>query len=32
MAATIVIDAGHGGSDVGATSDGIYEKNITSMM
>ncbi len=24
-----VIDAGHGGSDVGATRDGIYEKNIT---
>lgn len=25
----VVIDAGHGGSDVGATRDGIYEKNIT---
>ena len=24
-----MIDAGHGGSDVGATRDGIYEKNIT---
>ena len=26
---TIVIDAGHGGSDVGATREGIYEKDIT---
>lgn len=26
---TIVIDAGHGGTDVGATREGIYEKNIT---
>ena len=26
---TIVIDPGHGGSDVGATRDGIYEKDIT---
>ena len=26
---TIVIDAGHGGSDVGATRDGYYEKDIT---
>lgn len=26
---TIIIDAGHGGSDVGATRDGIYEKDIT---
>lgn len=25
---TIVLDAGHGGSDVGATREGIYEKNI----
>ena len=25
----IVIDAGHGGTDVGATGGGIYEKNIT---
>lgn len=25
----IVIDPGHGGSDVGATRNGIYEKNIT---
>jgi len=25
----VVIDAGHGGTDVGATRDGIYEKNIT---
>lgn len=25
----VVIDAGHGGSDVGATRNGIYEKNIT---
>lgn len=25
----VVIDAGHGGSDVGATRDGVYEKNIT---
>ncbi len=25
----VVIDAGHGGSDVGATRKGIYEKNIT---
>lgn len=25
----IVIDAGHGGTDVGATCDGIYEKDIT---
>lgn len=25
----VVIDAGHGGNDVGATRDGIYEKNIT---
>ncbi len=25
----VVIDAGHGGSDVGATREGIYEKNIT---
>lgn len=26
---TIIIDAGHGGSDVGATREGIYEKTIT---
>lgn len=26
---TIVIDAGHGGSDVGATREGYYEKDIT---
>lgn len=26
---TIIIDAGHGGSDVGATREGIYEKDIT---
>ena len=26
---TIVIDAGHGGSDVGATREGIYEKDLT---
>ncbi len=26
---TIVIDAGHGGTDVGATRDGHYEKDIT---
>lgn len=26
---TIVVDAGHGGSDVGATREGIYEKDIT---
>ncbi len=26
---TIVIDAGHGGTDVGATREGIYEKDIT---
>ncbi len=26
---TVVIDAGHGGSDVGATREGIYEKDIT---
>lgn len=26
---TIVIDAGHGGSDVGATREGIYEKTLT---
>lgn len=26
---TIVIDPGHGGSDVGATREGIYEKDIT---
>ena len=25
----VVIDAGHGGSDVGATRNGVYEKNIT---
>ncbi len=25
----VVIDAGHGGSDVGATREGIYEKDIT---
>jgi len=25
----VVIDAGHGGSDVGATRAGVYEKNIT---
>ena len=25
----VVIDAGHGGSDVGATRDGVYEKDIT---
>ena len=25
----VVIDAGHGGTDVGATGGGIYEKNIT---
>ena len=25
----VVIDAGHGGTDVGATREGIYEKNIT---
>ncbi len=25
----VVIDAGHGGSDVGATRNGIYEKNLT---
>lgn len=25
----VVIDAGHGGNDVGATREGIYEKNIT---
>lgn len=25
----VVIDPGHGGSDVGATREGIYEKNIT---
>jgi N-acetylmuramoyl-L-alanine amidase len=28
MAFTVVLDAGHGGHDVGATSDGIYEKDI----
>lgn len=28
MAFTVVLDAGHGGHDVGATSNGIYEKNI----
>lgn len=28
MAFTVVLDAGHGGHDVGASSDGIYEKNI----
>ncbi len=26
---TIVIDPGHGGSDVGATREGVYEKDIT---
>lgn len=26
---TIIIDAGHGGSDVGATREGIYEKDLT---
>lgn len=26
---TIVIDAGHGGTDVGATREGIYEKDLT---
>ena len=26
---TIIIDAGHGGTDVGATREGIYEKDIT---
>lgn len=26
---TIIVDAGHGGSDVGATREGIYEKDIT---
>ena len=26
---TIIIDAGHGGSDVGATRDGVYEKDLT---
>lgn len=26
---TVVIDAGHGGSDVGATREGIYEKDLT---
>lgn len=26
---TVVIDAGHGGTDVGATREGIYEKDLT---
>lgn len=26
---TIIVDAGHGGSDVGATREGIYEKDLT---
>ena len=26
---TVVIDAGHGGSDVGATREGVYEKDLT---
>ena len=26
---TVIIDAGHGGSDVGATREGVYEKDLT---